>query len=178
MKNKKGQEEGGFGHAVGIAIAVLIVGIVAYIVIFYSIPRSTSNILEPLKKLVGIETKKAEASTTNTNECIVKRYYWSKNSAKIGENIAIIVEGSGNCNDKKVKFEVYSTIFYEVSKDTLGPRRENKKIAEFQNAFNQNIVKIDFNVKKDDEDARLLYYYFIYEFGNDKQRSENLGIIS
>ena len=33
MKNKKGQEEGGFGHAVGIAIAVLIVGIVAYIVI-------------------------------------------------------------------------------------------------------------------------------------------------
>ena len=150
MKNKKGQEEGGgFGHIVGIAIAVFLVVIVAYIVIFYSIPRSTSNILEPLKKLVGIETKKAEASNTNTNECIIKSYDWSKNSAKTGENIAIIVEGSGNCDDKVVNINIF--------KDNL--LNFDSKSTSFDAIFKENKIKFSWLTSEKGK------FYFIFKFG-------------
>ena len=172
MKNKRAA----FGFITKIILGVFTVGIVAFIV-FSLIHQSTNDIFEPLKKLVGIETSKAEASTKNTDECTIQRYYWSKNSVKVGENAEIIIEGKGNCNGKQVRLGIYSGVFYEISNDVLGPRRENKEIAEFQNTFNQNTIKTDITVRKDDTNARLLYYYFILKFGDyTSPESERLEI--
>jgi len=146
MKNKRGA----IGFVARVILAILVVGIVAYI-IFSSIGKSTTSIFEPIKKLVGIESKetgKAEASTT-ADECFVKRYYWSKNSAKIGENAEIILEGKGDCNDKAVSIDIFKDNFLNF----------DSKSTSFDAIFKETKIKFIWLPNEKGE------FYFIFKFG-------------
>lgn len=150
-------EKGGVGLVVSIVIAILLVGIVAWIT-FRPIGTSVTNNFEMLKKMVGIETSKAEASTTNTDECTIKRYYWGKKSATIGEKVGIIIEGSGNCDGKIVNITIYQ---YGLISD--------RQSSEFNVKFKENNINADAQVNDVGE------YYFVLKFNNKKYaKSERL----
>ena len=146
MKDKKS----GVGLLVTIIIAFLLVGIVSYITL-PSITKSVTSIFEPLKKLVGIETSKAEASATNTQDCTIpnNRYYWSKNSVKIGENAEIIIEGSGNCDGKSINIDVFKYVFL----------RSDQKYQSMDAQFKEGKAKFNLILNENDQ------FYFIFKFG-------------
>ena len=144
MKHKKGA----IGLVVGIIIAVFLVGAVAYITL-HSFGASVTSILEPLKKLVGIETNKAEASNTKNGECTIKRYYWSKNNVKIGEKVEIIIEGSGNCNGKNVNINIFKDISFWF----------DSQLKLIDAPFKETIININWPTEKGK-------YYFVLKFGD------------
>lgn len=104
MKYKKGFT---IPELATIFAAVFVILLVAYITIRLS-GRSFSDISESVKKFAGLETKKAEAATKNTEGCTIKRYYWSKTTVKLGEQANIIIEGNGNCDGKSVAINSFN----------------------------------------------------------------------
>ena len=165
MKHKKGA----IGFVISVIIAVFLVGAVAYITL-HSIGASVTSILEPLKKLVGIETNKAEASTTKTGECTVKRYYWQPNKARFGEEVGIVIEGSDSCDGKSIKLNVYTDLRYGAT----DPKEEYLPSP----VFKGNKIVAKWYIPNRKYTFGFKGHYFIYEFGNDKRRSENLEVVS
>lgn len=160
MKHKKGA----IGFVVGIILAVFLVGVVAYITL-HSTGASVTSILEPLKKLVGIETSKAEESITQNKLCTIKRAYWSPtNKAKAGDEINVVIEGSGNCDDKGVKLYIYTD------------KRYPQDIQELK--FKDNKIIYKWNVQPKSTVSFFRGYYFTYNFGDFEGRSENLEVVS
>ena len=170
MKYKKG----GFGIWVAIIIAVFLIGIVTFIS-SKSIFSSVTSIFEPLKKLVGIETSKAEAST-NTQDCTIKRYYWSTNKVRIGNTVYIVIEGSGNCDGKQVLIEAYGTYYKDVS---LPPTQITKveiiQIDGTTQEFKGNIIKRELLIENP-QSYRITSAYFKFKFGSYEESSNNLEI--
>lgn len=92
-----------------IIVAFVVGGVVLYI-FWHSSDINFTSISETIKKFAGLDTKKAEASTKNTEGCNIKRYYWSKTNVKLGEPASIIIEGNGNCDGKSVAINSFKDV--------------------------------------------------------------------
>lgn len=145
MKYKKGS----IGFIAGIILAILVVGAVAYISL-RSIGISVTSIFEPLKKFIGLETSKTEASTAKTGVCIIKRYYWSKNNARIGEILNVVIEGGdGSCDGKSVMINIYKDRIFIIG---------DKLQKSFDGNFKEG--KININYQTNEKGS----FYFILKF--------------
>ena len=125
MKNKKGN------WLVKAVIVILFVGILVFIIIPGVLNSST--LLAGPRKMLGIGTEEKNMdSSAKSGDCTIKRFYWSKEKAKIGETVDIIVEGNENCNDKKVNIHILKDLAiccdqeYEVLNSAF---KENKIMA-------------------------------------------------
>lgn len=154
------QNKNGIGFLASLLLTILVI-VVLGIIVFGSIKASFTGIFESLKKYIGIETPKAEAST-KIDECSIssiKRYYWSKDSAKIGEKVNIIIEGSRGCNGKSIRIDIYKDRIFIIGD-------------KFQKSSNPEFKESQINV--DWQGNEKGSFYFIPIFGTNKLKKSDV----
>jgi len=177
MNNKKAEEDA-WSLMKGIIVGLMLVGILAFIV-FRSIGISTTSIFEPLKKMLGFENKaektKAEASTS-AQDCTIRKegYYWQPKRVRFGEQVSIVIEGSGNCDGKNVRLIVYGRFF---NKRSSTPWEDIIIEGNIDIPFKDKIIKREFTLENAPDPLTMVSAYFTLEFGNYKARSDNLEIV-
>ena len=70
-------------------------------------------------------------SPTKTDNCQIKRFYWSKEKAKINEKVQIVVEGNENCDNKKANIQIFQdiSIWEDAPKESLTSTFSENKIS-------------------------------------------------
>ena len=175
MKCNKG---GLWGTITQVAFVLLLVAVVAFIV-FKSFGISTSTIFgifEPYKKMFGFDDETPKQSqepataeqSQKPSECTIKRFYWSTEKINIGDQADIFIEGSSNCNDKKV----YISLFSDKS------LWADEHIETITGTFDENKIDIKWTVKQPSvAQYRFNGYYFKVKIGNiESQESRRLEI--
>lgn len=167
MNNKKGL----WGTVVGILFAILLVAAV-FSIVFKSSGLSLTSITDNIKKLGISEPNKAEA-VQDTKPCILKRYYWSPEQAKIGSTVQIVVEGDGACSGKTA-----SIVVFESALNKQKRQQEEIKILDKNQPFVGNIIKLDVNIEHPGAEYELDTAYFTIQFGNYNEASKLLQIVT
>ena len=143
-----------------IIAAIVVIGVVAYITL-RSAGISFTGISESIKKFAGLDTKKAEASTKDTEGCTIKRYYWSKTTVKVGESAIIFIEGNGNCDGKAIAINTFKDISFWPDSNYLSLNPQ----------FKDTKAEISFPTKEKGK------FYFTLKFGDyTSPESERLQI--
>lgn len=158
-------KKGGISFITGVILSILLVAILSSIV-FRSTGISVTSIVENIKKLVNIETPKAEAGQ-ETKPCTIKRYYWSPNKARFRDEVNIVIEGEGTCNDKEVTIYTYESLF---AASGAGQKYEPTP------KFKENKIVLKWYVYPRST-VGFRGYYFKYQFGNQQGESDNLEVI-